>query len=61
MEEKYYDTEELIKRFGVTKKYLYGCIKNGLLTGIKFGTKWRFTDDDIKKFTDSLRNKREDD
>ncbi len=49
MKDKNYSVREVAEITGFTTRTIRNYIKNGKLSGTKFGSHWRFTDEDIAK------------
>lgn len=52
---KLHTVEEAAAYFQVSTRTIHSFIKQGILTGLKAGRDWRFTDEDLSTATERLR------
>ena len=54
-EKIYYTPEEVAEKLNVTPKTVRDWLKNGNMTGYKFGSKYRITKEDFNEYLDRSR------
>lgn len=52
----FYNSAEVMEILQITRPTFARYLKSGKLSGVKVGGSWRFTQEDIKNFTSSLKN-----
>lgn len=56
-EKEYYTSDEVAKLLGVTKRSIRNYIKEGKITGTKYGGRWNFTKEDIEDYIKNVNSK----